>query len=284
MKYFSWLMMFVCASILSSMATANPLDDVIEIRATKPIQLRSDRGYILMRSLSSMYGPTLMRVPTEIEMDEYIKAKQAAFNKALPSLMKDRERQIEKQPAANIPMPDISRFSFQYDKVVNLQNVNMGATIERNGNYRTFLLEVLPGDYVVYGIGYKNAMPTCLCLGTVQFAVPAGEVRDIGEIIIDTAGGRSPYPELANETGLGDSMSGHNAVFSLAIRPFNNEMKIPDVIKGNFVKPAEFHAVGRFITSSAFSINRLAPIAGVLSYDRGDVIDASSGKMVANHY
>jgi hypothetical protein len=48
--------------------------------------------------------------------------------------------------------------------------------------------------------------------------------------------------------------------------------------------PATYRAVGRFFTPNAVNIARLAAVPGVLDYDAGKVIDASSGQRVPDNF
>lgn len=264
-----------------------PVDEIVEIQKLSEAALRQDRGYILLRSSSSSIGPVFMRVPTEKEMAEYEVAKKVEFEKKLPALIRKRDGKLKSDATAIIPMPTLESYNFSYEKIFNLNGIDMGKEFEKSDEYNIFLLEVVPGDYVVYGVGFKGLnMSTCLCLGSVQFPVGGGEIIDAGQFLLGMGSGtsRSFEPELAAETGFGFGMAGHNAMFAAALRPANSNMVIPSALRGYKILQAEFSPVGKFVSTSSFNITRLAAIPGVLTYDDGKVIDVPSGQEVPNNY
>lgn len=160
----------------------------------------------------------------------------------------------------------------------------MGRAFEKGAEQRTMLIEAVPGSYVVLGIGYANIMQTCLCLGTVSFAAEPGRITDLGTMFMFAASEESPFPELAGETGLGASMNGHIFLWAAAIRPSAPGTPVPAVPGGMPVAPAGYRATGKFVVPFAFGVNRLAPIPGILGYDRGDVLDLVNHTVAENHY
>jgi hypothetical protein len=64
----------------------------------------------------------------------------------------------------------------------------------------TFITSLTPGEYIIHG-----SESTCLCLGTYRFTVKAGEITDIGTVLIANENGvGSGIPELAGQTASRD--------------------------------------------------------------------------------
>jgi hypothetical protein len=137
-----------------------------------------------------------------------------------------------------------------------------------------YLVEVPPGDYVYYGMGVNHVLQTCNCLGTVGFTVAPGRVTDIGTLLYDVASKTSDVPELMAETGLGASVNGGGVLTVTTIRPTSAQTPALPGVDRAIVMPADFKAIGPYPNGGALYINRLAPIAGVLAYDKdGRVLD-----------
>ncbi len=269
-------------------------EDMVEIRGDKPIAIRTDRAYLLFRSNSNSISPVFLRIPTNAEMSHYTAAKQAAFKAAEPKLIRARQEIIARKAQAEKagvkfnkaipPVPSPENFDFVFDEIKNTQTVNMGRVLDKSSDQWTMLVETMPGDYVIYGIGFGDFFQTCLCLGTVSFAAAAGKITDMGTVLIGSAASKAPQPELANETGFGPSMSGHVVTWAAAIRPVSPSTPVSALLAGKPVVPANYRATGKFVAGFSFTVNRLAPMPGVLGYDRGNVVDLVSNKVVENQY
>lgn len=274
-----------CLLPLQSIA-AKPADELIEIAGGKPVTVRADRAYLLFRvprpQNSNPLEPLLMRVPSSEEVARYEAARAAAFAKALPDLAKAHQRALEqyrKTGAASGPPPappSLDNFAFSWDEVANLQDVDFGRKFARSAEEETFLVEALPGDYVLYGFTPSTGLPrlmVCMCLGTVGFSARAGEVTDLGHVISDYAAEASRIPELRGEGG-----------YSGTVRPARGDSSRPPGLPDVPVVPATYRAVGRFFTPNTVNIARLAAVPGVLAYDGGAVIDAATGQRVPDNF
>lgn len=265
---------------------AKPADELIEIAGGKPVTVRPDRAYLLFRvprpQNSNPLEPLLMRVPEAEEVARYEAARAAAFAKALPDLTKAHQRALEQHRKAGAasgpppapPSPDT--FAFSWDEVANLQDVDFGRKFARSAEEETFLVEALPGDYVLYGFTPSTGLPrlmVCMCLGTVGFSAKAGEVTDLGYIISDYAADASRIPELRGEAG-----------YSGTVRPVRGDSSRAPGLPDAPIVSATYRAVGRFFTPNTVNIARLAQVPGVLDYDAGKVIDARSGERVPDNF
>jgi hypothetical protein len=285
MRRLAFIGIVTCLMPFQSIA-AKPADELIEIAGGKPVAWRADRAYLLFRvprpQNSNPLEPLLMRVPNSDEVARYDAARAAAFAKALPDLTKAYQRALEqyrKSGAAVGPPPappSLENFAFSWDEVANLQDVDFGRKFARNVDEETFLVEALPGDYILYGFTPSTGLPrlmVCMCLGTVGFSAKAGEVTDLGYLISDYAFEASQIPELRGEGG-----------YSATVRPARAESTRAPGLAEAPVVPATYRAVGRFFTPNAVNIARLARVPGVLEYAGGKVIDAGSGQSVPDNF
>lgn len=284
--------LLVCLSLLvASTSIAAPAKDFVEIKGGAPVTIRPDRAYLLFRTNSKetrVYigiSPVFLRIPTAEEMAMYDAAKRAAFAKAEPGLKRRREELIARKSSKAIPaVPSLENFDFVYDQIRNIYSVSLGRALEKSSDERVMLVEARAGDYVLYGWGQGEMLVTCLCLGTVSFSAEAGKITDLGTLLVAPAMDPSPIPELKDVTGLGRSMNGHVVVLASAIRPASDATPIPSALTGKPTVRADYRATGKFVSPFTFNINRLVPIAGVLGYDRGTVLDLKNKTVAEDHY
>lgn len=295
MKRFALMLPLLAALALPAAAHAEDKkapDELIEIDGKKPFEIRSDRAYLLFRVKGKWFAPVFMRVPTASEVEAYYAAKKAAFDKALPDLQKARDAALAKQAAAKgaksdddiPPEPSLATFDYHHPDVQNLHSINLGKTLEKGKDDRLMLIEAVPGSYVLYGAGNQNAMLACMCLGSVGFDAKAGEITDLGAVHVAIAWQKSDDPVLAGETELGASVNGHWILPAMGVSPPAPGAAAPALLAGKQIVAAQYRAVGKFVGPPVFNVNRLAPVPGILAYDRGAVIDARTGARVPDNY
>jgi hypothetical protein len=270
---------------------------MIEIEAGHPISIRPDRAYILFRSFrpdgAPSVEPVLMRIPQAEELERFAAARHAAFVRAEPGLIRQREAQLrrnaEMRSQGRVPRepdpPPVSEqgFNFVYEDIHNLQAVDQSRPLVPGRPESVHLVEVVPGDYVLYGLSYGKGISqlyVCLCLGTVGFTARPGVVTDLGTFLGDTVERVSSIPELRAESGFGQSTTSIFRLLGAAIRPPVPGIPVLDLLRNADVRPVEYRAIGRFVEPRALAVNRLPPIPGVLDYDNGRVVDVASGRAV----
>lgn len=277
-----------------AMSSALAPDEMVEIRAGASVSIRPDRAYILLRTIRPegvpSVLPVLLRIPSAAETERYWAARRLAFAEAEPRLIRQREAQLRKKAEAEAagkpfkgevpPPPTLETFNFVYDEIGNVRRIS-GSFVEGRPE-SVYLVELLPGDYVLYGASYgssfyKPILHACLCLGTVGFSAPAGIVTDLGYFMGDMAHRPSTIPELKGETGLGPSSMTPMAPIAATVRPARPDSVVPDALRGTNVRPAEYRAIGRFFEPRAASISRLGPVPGILAYEGRRVIDVKTG-------
>lgn len=221
--------------------------EMVEIRAGDPVSIRADRAYLLFRTVR----------PEGVHAFEPILLR-------IPG-------------AGEIARADVG----------NVQNIDAGRALLRARPESLYLVEVVPGDYVLYGIGWEAGpavLSVCLCLGTVGFSAQAGVVTDLGYFLADTIHDVSRIPELRANSGFGPSIHSGFLVAGATVRPPRPDTTVPDLLRGAEVRAVRYRAVGRFFDPTAGAINRLAPVPGVLAYDQGRVVDVASGRVVPDTY
>jgi hypothetical protein len=273
--------------LVPALLAARAPREMVEIKAGDPIAFRTDRAYLLFRTLRPegvhSFEPVFMRVPRPDEMARYEVARRQAFAAAEPELRRRRERRLAGNPQAADPPPSLETFNFVYGEIGNVQNIEAGRALIRGRPESVYLVEVVPGDYVLYGAGWEagpGSLATCMCLGTVGFAAEPGVVTDLGYFLADIVHRVSSISELRDISGYGPTMSDPAMVIGAVVRPARADTPVPALLGGASIRPAAYRAIGTYFDARAGSINRLAPVPGVLSYDGRWVIDVASGRRV----
>jgi hypothetical protein len=222
------------------------------------------KAYLLFDSSdakSGMFriGHVFMRVPSETEVDAFLAAKREAYDKDLPKLRKK---------AKDGPVPTFEEYGFTWKGAQNTFAVDLGKPL---GAGITYLLEVPAGTYVLYGVSVgTRGFVSCNCLGTVKFEARPGQITQLGALYAAKVHKDSPVPYL--EDNLGEQMFQYGFIMGQALVPATEATPVPAALAGLPLVRASFAPVGMFAEPSAPMINRLAPIPGILEYDRGRVI------------
>lgn len=254
-------------------AAADPAG-VVALRA--PLVVSPGQAYILVRTNKAKSGifplvPVFLRAPTDQELADYRTAKAAAYQNDLPRLSKQ-----EGGP------PDLANYPFTYKATSNVFALRTKDAVAETEQDRTWVLQVPPGEYVLYGSTLSGApgLAVCNCLGTVKFRADAGAVTDLGTLLLRKAADKAPEPELASETGLGDKIQFAAFVIAVAVRPATPSTSVPAGIPADMRRLADYRPVPAFIERGAGMINRLAPLPGVFRYENGAVVDDRTGNVV----
>lgn len=242
---------------LVSVPVSVQADEVTEIRKLEEFERKSDKSYLLLRVLEPggkipSVLPILLRVPTQAERSQYDSAVAA-----------DPER------------------AKTFDDVTNLNGIKANRQLMKLKEERTYLVEITPGDYVLYGLTASPRLHfnVCLCLGTVGFEAKAGQVIDLGTFLSGGARWESPFPELADLTNMGPSSDTGMVTWVSAIRPNESAATTAELRALSPVR-AKYHAVGRFIDPRAYYAVYLPAIPGISSYRNGRVFDEQTGEIV----
>ena len=169
-------------------------------------------------------------------------------------------------------MLDIGRTAYPGDNLARVRNSNPYATSATESFY---LVEAIPGHYVIAGQSHKafRNTETCMCMGTVGFEARAGVITDLGYILTDRIDTVSPVPEFHDLSGRGAQINGFGAMLVSTVRPPTPAMPVPAALSSLPREPADLRAVDKFPNRFAIMVNRMAPIPGILDYDEDRVID-----------
>lgn len=292
MKGLLALLLLAAPAILEARAP----DEMIEIEAGQPVSIRPDRAYILFRRVRPegvlSVEPVFLRIPSAAEMARFTAARRQAWLKAEPELVRKRAAQLRRKAEVEAtgreykgdisPVPSFETFNFVYDEIANVRRVDTDRAFVKGPPENFYLVEILPGDFVLYGASYgaaalKPALFACMCLGTVGFRAPAGTITDLGYFMGDRADKPSRIPELKDETGLGSGSVAIHAPLAATVRPVRDDTPLPPGLPSGSVRPAEYRAVGRFVDPRAITVARLGAVPGILAYEGRRVIDVKTG-------
>lgn len=141
-----------------------------------------------------------------------------------------------------------------------------------------FLASVTPGDYVIHG-----TESTCFCLGSYRFSVKAGEVTDIGTVIVAREDGGTGYEELRSHRVASDLLDRPFAVTDIiAVRPAGEGDPIPadlaqaKIVRAELVADVRFPNTGptRVMYPGGLLVNRAAGLPAPVSGDMKALVDS----------
>jgi len=250
-----------CLWLASGVAQAKIDSGARLITANEPVIVAQDRALVVLRIQSpwSMMSAFLMRIPSAAEISAYEAAKRAAYDKA------------------GKKAGPYESFVFDYQGAPNFYELPVKKAMVR-GAVALVVAELPPGDYILYGEGYSSFLYECMCFGTVGFTLHAGQATDLGTFLVDKGWEQSAVPELTGVSGLGRIGRMDYGLFAVGLRPVRpDDIAVPGLDSAK-IAPAQLHAVGPFVETNTLLATRLAPVEGVLRYDRGKVIDIASGR------
>jgi|GEM_PF-4629458 hypothetical protein len=158
----------------------------------------------------------------------------------------------------------------------NVVTTDVGKEVSQAGDEYTFIGRLPPGSYVLAGTAYVDGgaalMLTCLCMGTVKFDIAAGKLTDMGMLLASAEDMPATFPEFDN-LKLGRSFGAPLMQYVIALRPATEASSI--LVGGISVVtlPAEYQAFGKFPNLLGGTVNRLAPVPGILGYEADQVVD-----------
>jgi hypothetical protein len=138
-------------------------------------------------------------------------------------------------------------------KLNALSKKEYDAAIAAGGNFlstdeatNTYLIPVNPGKWLISGAG-----ATIFSLGTFGFQVKAGEVSDIGTVLVGREDGKSKIPEIAAAKLSGDlvefgTMTNIVMTDAMLLKPPVEGAAIPKPLNGWVVRAAEIQRDLRF--------------------------------------
>ena len=283
-------LMLAMASPAAHAAPARPNQpigeaDVLSGKVTRDPEM----GYILVGGIGGAMG-TFMRFPDDVTRTAWEQDRSDALAKALkkyPAMVSDWQFIVDslKKNGSKGPYPpkpvEPTIDSVEVVPLDMRDMITFGPQFRFTKGARTsFLTTAKPGVY--YWVGVPS-LP-CMCMGTVQFEVKAGQVTNLGNMLWALPQQKQDLTvaqlEAINAADM-RAKAGKPARPDAYASP-DLDMTVPDSLKDWPVVTAELHAHGKFNNYGAAIVSRLAPIPGVLSYRRDTVIDERTGQALPN--
>jgi len=242
--------------IVATLFATQAMGDETQFVSGEPVRPAPDRAYVLVRTTEQSCAP--------LDCEPIV-----------PVLVRSlHDDELDQANALARQDPDHWR-----DRVESNTVAPSSAAYARVGDENYFLLSIKPGTYLLSGVavargGMAGAFTLAsLCMGTVKFDAKPGLIVDLGTIVTARDDKSTTVPELADYvTGksLGDGLPPR----AVAVRPAPPMTDEPEAVRSLPVVAADYRAVPRFPNYMGAALMRLAPLAGVLAYDKdGEVID-----------
>jgi hypothetical protein len=268
------------AAVLAPAAAASAPKD--QIGQKDPVVLDPAKSYIFFRARKAPVR--FLREEGAEERAAYEAERAAAYAKAHAKYSKKlaewRKAEIEWRKLPENQRIRVRRpvkpdaltaetFAYPAAEADNWLLVKGGTRFSEGEEGSTYLVAADPGTYILYGQitdTQNGPIGTCLCMGSVKFAAPAGKIVDIGEI---------GYPRV--EAAKADLEGKVRSRPSHALVPPETAMPRPARLAGLPVVAADLRAAGKLPNYFGIEIDRLPAVPGVLAYDRDKVIDVKGG-------
>ncbi|WP_404333418.1 hypothetical protein AB2M62_10135 [Sphingomonas sp. MMS12-HWE2-04] len=287
----------ILLSVLASLTLASPAlagdkhPSFVETKAVKDkpaVTLDPNRAYVMLRTdqASPLY---LMRVPTAADQASYAAMRAEALAEAREKYAKKRasyERAVKAlaetpngAPRPRLPEKPVepTEANFEFTPFGLLAAVGIGPLdrfAKGKGGTSTYLQELTPGEYRVYGpMALANGtapLGTCFCMGSVRFEVRAGEIADMGVILTDKV--------VAAKRPAGNSSMPALLEIPNFLGPAPAEMTLDPRLAQAKIRRAEYHPIGKLPNYFGLALGRIPEMPGVLRYDRDRIVDLTAAK------
>lgn len=292
MNKFLLITIIVCGFISSPAFTEN----IKEKKIVKgEVTIESDMGYIFVSGVSRQAG-VFYKEPTEKDLEEYNTEKLEEFDKAHKKYLKNLKRWKSKkeQKVAVGPKPIepvLEQFSIGPIELRHAVSFGYGKTYLKDKSnpdkpHYSYLMSLEPGIYTFAGpvvVSNDGYFGHCYCMGSVKFEVTAGEITNLGNYLTNAPLGENGG--VSNEVFMKrvnkSNPKGQSAILgSLAPGNFDKgtsarvalDFELPVSLSQYSMTIPEFYAAGKMNNHYGVMINRIAPIEGVIRYDRDTII------------
>jgi hypothetical protein len=233
-----------------------------------PVKLDPTKAYILLQTDTPVMA-TFMRLPTAdeaathaVKRAEALAKEHAKWQKKLTRWQLPADVRRPRRPVE----PTEANFGFlQYEQVHSFAMGPQYRFAKDDGS--TYLEEVLPGEYIFYGV-----TGTCACLGTLSFEAPAGKVVAIAldlpyfRALRDLPKEQRPATPFDLPPGTTTMRLGAAQV---------TDKRIPE---GSLIVPV-FKPAGSRPHWPGMEVDRVMPIEGVFRYDRDKQVDLRASSL-----
>jgi hypothetical protein len=229
------------------------------------VNLEPDKAYVLVRTTSEKFcsallcrdywfGPILIRFLTADELQQ-------------ASVMAEQDPRHWKDTIE-----------------ANVVEMQASQPYAEEGGQRILMMALKPGVYLLGGIALANdakhhPMFNSLCMGSVKFEARPGVITDLGTMLVARDDQPTTIPELSSFVSGKPALDDGSILVDVALRPDTDATQVPSMLKTFPVVAADYRAVPPIPNFLGANIGRIAPLPGVLAYDKdGEVIDLKSGR------
>jgi len=262
------------------------------IKDTPTVQLDLNGAYILLRSPAPA-AINLFRLATPPEVEDYRARRSQALTKAHAKWVKQhalwkqdlqdwKDNPVGKQAPEEPLEPTDGNLDFAPLDQENLLGFGpLNRFAKDSEGTSTYLQRVWPGRYVLYGSIFINpnggGTGVCVCMGTVAFDAKAGEITDVGSVMV-SATDALIYPRML-EKAKPEDVEGlrSGAITMMRLTPSSGTMPVDPRLASYKIVPATYRAAGPVPNYYGVQVDRLTAIPGVLAYDRDKIVDVASG-------
>ena len=254
----------LAAPLAAQAQSAAPTPGVERIGNMGAISINPAQGYLLIEGARPLVF-NIFAEPSEADRAQWADERATALAAARAEYEQERER-FERRSRGRAPTePTDENFAWPELESQRIIAIGPQAPFASTAGGYLWLTSLPPGDYVYYGTG-RQGSNICACMGSVRFSVAAGRITTMraDTVVLDQFGNRvSGHPA-------GTSVTDREARTGLLVEA--GAMADPR-LPAQLLEPAQFAPVAALPNWFGGSINRVLPIAGVLGYDRGRIVD-----------
>ncbi|MGB3738827.1 MAG: hypothetical protein WA948_05670 [Pontixanthobacter sp.] len=251
--------------------------DVRQLKSSDTVDPASGKSYLLYETVENKYDLFFLRSMTSEELESYGRARSEALGKTRGKL---REKRGGAPGVDDEELLPDAAFPFIDEDIRNLVRLDSGRVYERNGDRRTYVAEVPPGEYTIYAAGIDGFVGgTCMCMGTVRFRTDAGQIVDLGTILVAGDAANTDLVEL-KPFEEPEYIRRKALPFLMSVRPALQGDPLPSLFDRRDVTVAQYSAAGPIPNFMGMLINRMVPVDGVLAYEGDRIVALDPNKSI----
>lgn len=247
------------------------------------------KGYIFLHGNTRQWG-VFIKEPSRENIAAYEAEWAEEFEKAKDKYSKQLKswealRQAKSGGAGDKPVEPTAE-TFSIGPIEMRNSVSFGPqfvfskdTSDKENPEFSYLVEVEPGNYNYLGpvmsIPAAAGAGVCYCMGSVKFAVKAGEITDLGNFLTN-----APAMDNGGTALLGPMLLEAKSPDSKLLRWLKLPVRfgLPASLSAFASSRAEFAPSGKQNNIYRAMVSRMGPIEGLFAYDRDQVIDLRDEK------
>lgn len=282
MRAFSLAVPVALASLAGAPALAKDPPAIHQFKAKDAVLVSPDKAYLLLRANiagKQKQDILLVRDLTSAEITEWktlqAEAEAKRAKQAAQRLADENQRRAQTGAKPLTALPDRDKpvapvLPGLKHGLPNVVRVDGGRSLVKSDTERVYLVEVPAGTYLVAGQSPHGMVGgTCMCMGSVRFTAAPGHITDLGHVLAAPEDGDS---DVAEFKGLSNDPSIKVVPWIMTVRAPASDAPVPPQVRGVAAVPARYVPAAKFPNYFGMLVNRMPPIAGVLSYDEDKVV------------